>query len=418
MLMAEEGVNLAGRLKFCSRASGLNVELSKTSNELVESFRGLKTPKDVSALLEVTHRDFNYWIYRTPESKRYITFSIDKKSGGRRRIDAPTTNVKILQQKLNQVLQSVYQSKPSVHGFVEGKSVRSNAESHVRKSWVLNLDLEDFFPSINFGRVRGMFMAQPYLLPRDVATVLAHLCCYKGYLPQGAPTSPVVSNMICAKMDSQLQRLAQQNRSTYTRYADDISFSTTMRIFPRTLAYLDHLKQIQPGSELNGIVQDNGFSINAAKVWLRGRNNRQTVTGVTVNEFPNLPRKYTKPPFTVPVFPRNHSSPSVYSSATASPKPPGSYEGRISISLGPGIGLGQRLTYPKASSISLTSHSQKPAINSPIAAKGPSMTVGAAPSKATRLPWSLSNGPGGVWRKPSPTTESKLWPPFPGLCPW
>ncbi|MDE2937951.1 MAG: reverse transcriptase domain-containing protein [Chloroflexota bacterium] len=242
-------------------------------------------------MLEVSHQAFNYWVYRTPEIRRYTTFYIPKKKGKSRKIDAPTNNIKILQQKLNQVLQAVYRSKPSAHGFVEGKSVRSNAAVHIKKTWVLNLDLEDFFPSINFGRVRGMFMAKPYNVPERVATVLAHLCCYNRYLPQGAPTSPVVSNMICARMDSELQRLAARNRCTYTRYADDITFSTTQRRFPRNLAYYDGLKQIQPGHELLKVIADNGFSVNHDKVWLRGRSSRQTVTGVTVNEFPNLPKK-------------------------------------------------------------------------------------------------------------------------------
>ena len=243
-------------------------------------------------MLDVTHRSFNYWVYRTPVDKRYTTFSLPKKNGEQRRIDAPTDNIKILQQKLNQVLQAVYQNKPSVHGFVDTKSVRSNAESHIKKSWVLNLDLKDFFPSINFGRVRGMFMAKPYNIPENAATVLAHLCCYEKRLPQGAPTSPVVSNMICGRMDSELQRLAARNRSTYTRYADDITFSTTQRRFPRDLAYRDELKQIRPGNELLRVIADNGFSVNYDKVWLRGKSSRQTVTGVTVNEFPNLPKRY------------------------------------------------------------------------------------------------------------------------------
>ena len=253
----------------------------------------MNAPEDVSALLEVAHRDFNYWIYRTPENKHYTTFYILKKNGEKRRIDAPTTNVKILQQKLNQVLQCVYIPKPSVHGFAIGKNVRSNAKANLGKRWVFNIDLKDFFPSINFGRVRGMFMGKPYYLPQNVSTVLANLCCFQGYLPQGAPTSPVISNMICAQMDSQLQQLAKINRSTYTRYADDITFSTTTRRFPVDIGVKDSLGQLHPGNGLEQTIVRNGFSINPRKVWLRGRNHRQVVTGVTVNDFPNLPRKYT-----------------------------------------------------------------------------------------------------------------------------
>ena len=271
----------------------MNLTLTRSREELQRLFQELNSPEDISGLLEVAHRDFNYWIYRTPEDKRYATFYIPKRTGEKRRIDSPTTNVKILQQKLNQVLQCVYTSKPSVHGFAIGKNVRSNANAHLGKRWVFNIDLKDFFPSINFGRVRGMFMGKPYCLPQDVSTVLAHLCCFQGSLPQGAPTSPAISNMICAQMDSQLQQLAKINRSTYTRYADDITFSTTNRRFPADVGFIDSLDQLHPGNRLEQTIVDNGFSINSRKIWLRGRNHRQVVTRVTVNDFPNLPRKYT-----------------------------------------------------------------------------------------------------------------------------
>ena len=122
----------------------MSLILTQSPEELLQLFQGLKLPEDVSAMLEVTHRDFNYWMYRTPEEKRYTTFYIGKKKGGERKIDTPTTNVKILQQKLNQVLQAVYSTKPSVHGFAKGKNVKSNGEQHVKKTWVLNVDLEDF----------------------------------------------------------------------------------------------------------------------------------------------------------------------------------------------------------------------------------------------------------------------------------
>ena len=271
----------------------MNQALTRDPDQFQGLFRALKGPEDIAEMLEVTYRDLIYWIYRTPEPSRYTTFHIPKKSGVPRRIDAPTTNVKILQQKLNQVLQSVYGSKPGVHGFVVGKSVKSNALRHVGKRWVFNVDLEDFFPSINFGRVRGMFMGKPYYLPQKVATVLAHLCCFQGHLPQGAPTSPVISNIICAQMDSQMRQLAKKNRSTYTRYADDITFSTTSRKFPAEIAVINGLNQTLPGDNLRQIIEQNGFSINSKKTWLSGQHRRQQVTGVTVNRFPNLTRRFT-----------------------------------------------------------------------------------------------------------------------------
>ncbi len=274
-------------------AQNIKPALTRSSDQFQELFWTLKRPEDIADMLEVSYRDLNYWIYRTPEPRRYSAFLVPKKSGGSRRIDIPNTNIKILQKKLNQVLRSVYRTKPSVHGFVVGKSVRSNAQQHVGKRWVFNIDLQDFFPSINFGRVRGMFMGKPYHLPEKVATVLAHLCCFQGHLPQGAPTSPVISNMICAQMDSQLQQLAQRNGSIYTRYADDITFSTNWNRVPLEISATNSVNQIIPGDKLRQTVEQNGFSINSRKVWLRGRHRRQVVTGVTVNDYPNLPRKFT-----------------------------------------------------------------------------------------------------------------------------
>ena len=271
----------------------MNIELTRGSDEFREQCRDLKCPKDIAEMLEVSHRDLNYWIYRTPEKDRYTSFHIAKKSGVSRQIDAPNLNIKILQQKLNTVLQTVYRVKPSAHGFASGKSVKTNADQHTQKQWVFNIDLDNFFHSIHFGRVRGMFMGKPYNLPADVSTVLAHMCCYQGCLPQGAPTSPIISNMICAQMDSQLQQLAKSNRSTYTRHADDITFSVTSRRFPPALAYIDSLNQVHVGGNLRQVIVDNGFAINENKIWLRGCHQRQEVTGVTVNNHTNLPRRFT-----------------------------------------------------------------------------------------------------------------------------
>ncbi|MBX9253708.1 RNA-directed DNA polymerase [Desmonostoc muscorum CCALA 125] len=252
---------------------------------------------DIADLLEVSYSRLVYHIYLVEPDKRYKTFEISKKSGGIRQISTPITALKIIQKKLNQVLQTVYEIKPSVHGFVTGKNIVTNAQAHTKKRYVLNLDLTDFFPSINFGRVRGMFMATPYGLHPDVATVLAQICCHNNQLPQGAPTSPIVTNMICAKMDSQLQRLAKEYKATYTRYADDITFSTTLPKFPEELAYLvaeEHVDKTFIGNRLLSIINDNGFEVNQQKIRLQSRGNHQAVTGLTTNQFPNVDRMYVR----------------------------------------------------------------------------------------------------------------------------
>nr|WP_199326022.1 reverse transcriptase domain-containing protein [Nostoc parmelioides] len=262
-----------------------------------EKFYSLKQASDIADLLGVSYPRLVYHIYVVDPNQRYTTFEIAKKSGGVRQISTPITALKIIQRKLNQVLQAVYEIKPSVHGFVMGKNIVTNAQAHAKKRYVFNIDLKDFFPSINFGRVRGMFMATPYGLHPEVATVLAQICCHNNQLPQGAPTSPIITNMICAKMDSQLQRLAKECKATYTRYADDITFSTTLPKFPRDLAYIvndENEEKLNVGDTLIQIISENGFEVNESKVRLQIKGNHQEVTGLTTNIFPNIDRNYIR----------------------------------------------------------------------------------------------------------------------------
>ena len=273
----------------------MGLRLTADDKNLEDQFVNLQTFKDVAHLLELDHSHLIYHLYiRKRIGNQYNKFKISKKSGGNRVILAPTTGLKVIQQKLNYILQLVYKSKPSVHGFMPQKSIVTNASPHTKKNFVFNIDLEDFFPSINFGRVRGLFIAHPYNLPPPVATTLAQICCFEGRLPQGAPTSPIVSNMIWAKMDNQLQKLAKRYKCFYTRYADDITFSTYVRVFPTTLARSNSYGQIEIGNQLNKIIEENGFKINSKKIRLLTKNNRQEVTGLTTNEFPNVKRSYVR----------------------------------------------------------------------------------------------------------------------------
>jgi len=275
------------------RSSAQATRLAKDPQQLERDFAALTSAQDVANLLEVSLKTLNFILFSKRKSN-YTRFDISKRSGGSRLILAPVDSLKIVQAKLNQVLQAVYKSKSAVHGFVIGKSILSNAAAHSGSRYVLNLDLADFFPSINFGRVRGMFMAVPYRCNGNVATLLAQICCHENQLPQGAPTSPTVSNMICGKMDSQLTKLAAKFKARYTRYADDITISTNTKLFPRPLAYFDdelHGRQIKLGTELENVVTDNGFGQRGEKLRLQQKDQRQKVTGLIVNCRPNVPRK-------------------------------------------------------------------------------------------------------------------------------
>jgi RNA-directed DNA polymerase len=167
--------------------------LSASDTQLQQRFSALEKPQDIANLLEVDYTQLEYWLFIARPERKYRIFTLPKPAGGLRKISAPVGSLKIIQQKLNEVLRAVYEVKATVHGFAEKRSIVSNAQVHAGQHFIFNIDLQDFFPSINFGRVRGLFIGRPYCLPENVATVLAQICCFENGLPQGAPTSPIVS---------------------------------------------------------------------------------------------------------------------------------------------------------------------------------------------------------------------------------
>ena len=254
----------------------------------------LLTTDQVAQLLGVPLRELTWWIWALNESKRYDRFEIARRRGGEtREIDAPIKPIKDLQRRLAGLLASWYRPRVQVHGFVAGRSPGTNATPHRRQQWVLRLDLEDFFPSINFGRVPGLFMGFPFEYPPSVATLLAQLCCHQNRLPQGAPTSPIISNYICRGMDVDLARLARDERCHYTRYADDLCISTDRTVFPSALATAAG-GVTEAGGVVTAIVESNGFKLNPLKSNLMRRTQRQRVTGLVVNEKVNVPRSYVR----------------------------------------------------------------------------------------------------------------------------
>jgi RNA-directed DNA polymerase len=250
---------------------------------------------DLANLLEVSESHLRFHLYAIDKEKRYTSFRIPKKSGKTREIQAPVKELKILQKKLNAVFKLIYKPKFSTHGFTQDKSIITNAQLHIKQNCLLNIDLEDFFPSINFGRVRGLLRAKPYACNEEIATMIANLCTHKNQLPQGAPTSPILSNMICASLDSALQRLSKKHKCLYSRYADDITFSTALSEFPKEIVYFsEEDKKVCLGSELLDIISNNGFKINHPKTRLRTNKEHQEVTGIVVNEKLNLNRTYIR----------------------------------------------------------------------------------------------------------------------------
>lgn len=216
----------------------MSLFLATEPEDLRKQFSLLTTRRDIAKLLEIDISQFVYYLYGIPEERHYCVFMIPKNKTGSREISAPITPIKIIQRKLNQVLQTVYKPSNAVHGYIKGinRGIISNAKPHVKAGVVLNIDLKDFFPYINFGRVQGLFKHAPYNFNDEVSKTLAKICCYKQSLPQGAPTSPIISNMICSRMDRQLSKLARDNDCIYTRYADDITFSCEGNQLPESIA--------------------------------------------------------------------------------------------------------------------------------------------------------------------------------------
>lgn len=270
---------------------------SLSKDDLKTTFENLRDGRDVAAALDLSYNQLRYNAASKRQHKHYRVFEVKKKSGGTRTITAPTRFWKGVQQCLARLLGSVYEPRAVVHGFTRERNVCTNAEPHIRRRFVLNIDLEDFFPSINFGRVRGLFLKPPYNCTPEVATLLAQICCFNNQLPQGAPTSPIVSNMICSRLDSNLSKLAAVYGCSYTRYADDITLSADHDKFPRDLAEIksvDGESQCVPGRKILSVIERNGFKINLSKVRLQSHHQRQEVTGLIANRKVNVERAYVR----------------------------------------------------------------------------------------------------------------------------
>lgn len=257
-------------------------------------FQNISSLEEVATLLAASPKQLRYLLYGRKEEERYTTFPISKRRGGIRTIKAPRTEIKAIQRRFSGILQDFVPVRQAAHGFARGKSIVSNAQLHVSHRAVFNLDLKDFFPTINFGRVRGLFMKLPFGASPPIATILAQICCHEGSLPQGAPTSPVVSNMICSRLDAQLTRLARNFGCIYSRYADDLTFSKRKGMLPPEITVENGDGAFVPGKDVREVIEKNGFQIHPDKVHLYRNTTRQSVTGLTVNTGVNVERSFIR----------------------------------------------------------------------------------------------------------------------------
>lgn len=230
---------------------------------------------------------------------RYRQFKIRKKSGGFRQITAPRNrSFMMLLQSVNEMLKAMYTPSDYAMGFTENRSVVTNAAIHKGQNYVFNIDLKDFFPSVEQPRVWKRLQLAPFNFPAAIANVLAGVCSMREIrkdadgkdvfayvLPQGAPTSPIITNMICDTLDRRLAGLAKHYGLHYTRYADDITFSSMHYVYAENGEFRKELRRI-----ING----QGFTVNEAKTRLQKRGSRQEVTGIIVSEKLNVTRKYVR----------------------------------------------------------------------------------------------------------------------------
>ena len=246
----------------------------------------INTLEDFCKQINISYNFLKYVLY--VKKKNYRQFIISKGNGKFRIITAPNEELKYIQRQLLLFLERNYNFLDCQYGFIKGRNCVLNASNHVGKRFVLNCDIE------NFGRVRGLFLNKPFNYSNEVATTIAKIVCYKGRLPQGAPTSPIISNMICYTMDKEFDFIAKKNNCKYTRYADDITFSTDSEFFSNNIIEIKNDNIIFSEriiKTLNG-GYSNGFRFNNSKTKLCKRYYRQEVTGIVVNRKTNVNKKY------------------------------------------------------------------------------------------------------------------------------
>ena len=270
----------------------------------LDYFKQITTKPEFAGLLGVKPTFLTNVLYRLRPETQYSSFTIPKKGGGTRNILSPSIKLKSLQSSLSNLLLDCIdeinepKQKPRTykqalsHGFVRKCSIMTNAVMHLNQKNVLNIDLKDFFDSFNFGRVRGFFIKNNHFkLDPQIATVIAQIACYDNKLPQGSPCSPVITNLITHSLDIKLASLARKHSCIYSRYADDMTFSTRKSVFPHKIMREKDGKFVT-GKKLRNEIKKAGFSINDNKTRIQYKYSRQDVTGLIVNKKPNVKKEY------------------------------------------------------------------------------------------------------------------------------
>ena len=260
-----------------------------TLADFAKLLNDVKTDEFRTSKHKITEKQLLHFCNPKTVPNRYKTFHIKKKSGGLREINAPCYQLGVLLYILNTVFKAVYTPSESTMGFTEERSVVTNAQIHIGHHYVFNIDLENFFPSIPQARVWARIQLPPFNFPKEVANVVAGLCCHTNadmtgnVPPQGAATSPLLTNAICDTLDRRMRGVAKRFGLHYSRYADDMTFSSMHNVYQEGSDFRNEIKRL---------IEEQGFKMNEKKTRLLRDGVRQEVTGLTVNQRVNVTRKY------------------------------------------------------------------------------------------------------------------------------
>jgi RNA-directed DNA polymerase len=272
-------------------SAGLNDAESNLEKLERNALPRLSNAAELAGAIGISVNELRFLAFSRSTSRvtHYVQFTLPKRSGGVRLISAPLARLKRAQHWVLQEMLSPQWVHDAAHGFRADRSIVSNAQPHVGADVVINLDLKDFFPTVTYKRVKGLFRSLGY--SESVATICALLCTEprevhvdvdgeryhvamtERFLPQGAPTSPAITNLLCRALDARLSRIAEKLGYRYTRYADDLTFSGPREANPGRLMRRVHW-----------VVEHEGFTVHPKKTRVFRKSRRQEVTGVVVNE--------------------------------------------------------------------------------------------------------------------------------------
>lgn len=279
-------------------SSGLSTTTCQPERRIAAGLPDLPDVRTLAKAMDVSVGHLRWLAFhrRVSQTTHYQRFTIPKKTGGERLISAPMPRLKAAQTWILQTLLAPMPLHDAAHGFVPGRSIMSNARPHVGQAIVINMDLQTFFPSVGWLRVRGLFQSLGY--SPQIATILALICteaevreveidgrrwfvhASERHLPQGSPASPAITNLLCRRLDRRLQGLVNKAGFTYTRYADDLTFSSND---PK--ADVGRLIGM-----VRRIVAAEGFTVHPDKTRVMRRGSRMEVTGLVVNDRLGVPR--------------------------------------------------------------------------------------------------------------------------------